>query len=387
MAYDLIFIIPSELNESAKEIAQVEFPGLLKDVSLSYNHSSGIVLIMNDEVHWHATMYLSEASLFGRGIGGDTVRTYAESLITYLNFLEVENCDIPEVSEHWIQKFRNHLIYQSITKSKLSHRTINQKVSTALRFHNWGEARNQFSSPLGELLLSHNQKKGHNNFYNRRGLRKDPWAYKFFLSVEKKIPRVLSFDEVKALFKTTPIPYSLIFKLAVVTGMRRMELCFLQISNLPPRIEGNGRGLREMKIIRKGGKEGTIYIPNLLVDEIWWYILKERSIPIVGEESFLFLTKDGKRFRRQYLSALFKRFAASIAPTATLHHLRHTYAVLTLTLLQRKADLGSPINPLKTLQVLMGHSSIESTEIYLGALDIHSEELEETLNFLYGEPI
>jgi site-specific recombinase XerD len=386
MPYDLIFFTPSELTQFGKETVESEITYLLKDISLSFRHSSGIALVMNDQIHWEATKYLSEISLFGRGVGGDTVRTYAESLITYLNFLEKERCDISEVSEFWIQKFRNDLIGESITRSKLSPRTINQKVSTALRFHEWGEVRNQFLSPLGKLLSLNFQGRRHNS-HIKRIFRKESFPYKFLLSVEKKIPRALSFIEIQTLFKTAPLPYSLIFKLAVITGMRRMELCNLKLANIPPKLENVNRGLREIKIIRKGGKEGTVYLPNLLVDEIWWYVMKERSKPALGEDTFLFLTKDGKRIRRQYLSAVFKKCAATIAPDATLHHLRHTYAVLTLTLLQRKSDLGSPINPLKTLQVLMGHSSIESTEIYLSALDVHSEELEETLNFLYGDPL
>jgi len=103
-----------------------------------------------------------------------------------------------------------------------------------------------------------------------------------------------------------------------------------------------------------------------------------------GGEPFVFLTSSGYKLHREEVSRVFRFFADQAGTSAVFHHLRHTYAVTTLEILQRQANAGSSINPLKTLQVLMGHANITSTEIYLAALDVYSDDVAEALDFLYG---
>jgi integrase len=80
----------------------------------------------------------------------------------------------------------------------------------------------------------------------------------------------------------------------------------------------------------------------------------------------------------------FRDVADRLNIKATLHHLRHTFAIQVLGHLQKYELEGEPINAIKTLQVLMGHSSIETTEIYLEAMDVTSDAVAQTLGFLYG---
>ncbi|WP_020167414.1 MULTISPECIES: tyrosine-type recombinase/integrase [Methylotenera] len=387
MNTELIFILPSDCYKEGVE--KNIFPlKILDGISRTYENTKGLGLVLSTEINWPATKYLSEAGLYGNGITGDTVRSYGEALVTYLNYLDIEKYALNEVTESIIQKYKNFLLTNTFKNKRRSNNTINQKVSTVLRFHHWAEIYNHFSSPLGKFLVSTRSNQPVKSFYTNKPF-SSPRSYsaKFFLRVEKKIPRALNAIELKELVKSAADPYSLIFKLAAYTGMRRSELCFFKLSTLPLQINGLVEGFREVKVDRKGGKQGTVYLTNKLIDELWWYVFHKRSIPEPGEEEFLFLTQNGRRISRQNLSIVFKKFITPIAPTATLHHLRHTFAITVLSFLQRNAELGSSINPLKTLQVLMGHSSIESTEIYLRALDIYSEEVEETLNYLYGDAL
>jgi len=57
--------------------------------------------------------------------------------------------------------------------------------------------------------------------------------------------------------------------------------------------------------------------------------------------------------------------------------------------LQRRATMApeSSINPLKVVQVLLGHASIATTAIYLRCIELHERELSESLAYLYGELI
>ena len=45
------------------------------------------------------------------------------------------------------------------------------------------------------------------------------------------------------------------------------------------------------------------------------------------------------------------------------------------------------LNPLKVVQVLLGHTSIATTAIYLRCVELHERELAESLAYLYGELI
>ena len=58
-----------------------------------------------------------------------------------------------------------------------------------------------------------------------------------------------------------------------------------------------------------------------------------------------------------------------------------------LVRLQAQAQRNPDINPLKVLQVLLGHASIETTAIYLRCVELHGDEIAETIEYLYGRVI
>jgi len=58
-----------------------------------------------------------------------------------------------------------------------------------------------------------------------------------------------------------------------------------------------------------------------------------------------------------------------------------------LVQLQRQAMRRPDLNPLKIVQVLLGHSSIQSTAIYLRCVELHGRDLADSIDYLYGELI
>ena len=58
-----------------------------------------------------------------------------------------------------------------------------------------------------------------------------------------------------------------------------------------------------------------------------------------------------------------------------------------LVRLQAQAAINPHINPLKVLQVLLGHSSIQTTAIYLRCVELHAQEIAASLDYLYGGAI
>lgn len=381
MRYRLICTSPRILR--GKQFQDLRWQGFLEHESRMLLDLPVVGIVLGPKLHWEATLFLLEKARTGNSVSGDTVRTYGESLVYYLNYLLINDAQVEDETERSLQIFRNFTgKVPNRDDARKSTRTVNLRVIVVCQFHLWGHINNAFSSPLGTFLLkarSNARTYPTINGYSKAG----PTSARFLVRSPQKIPLILTRDELRELFMAAPQPFSMMFRWAVSTGLRRMELCQLQIDDVPPSIGGDDEKLREMVITRKGGRRITVYLPNALVDATWWYISTERPKTDANCRN-VFLIQTGRPVRREYLSTSFKQFCAAIKPEATFHHLRHTYAVVLLTLLQRRERQGDSINPLKTLQVLMGHGSIASTEIYLRALDIRSEAVEEALDYLYG---
>ncbi|MCS0660764.1 tyrosine-type recombinase/integrase [Massilia terrae] len=348
-----------------------------------------VCIVMNriGEVHWHSTHFLAEIVLKSKSLTGDTVRSYGYSIISWLNYLELQELEMTDVTEQDLQLFRNEIWGRASAHGsnfRAAKSTVVARVETARRFHEWGVRTNRFESPLGQWAHAHAgsmKLTGHGSF--RRCSR--PLSA---LRPEQRLPKILSAADLKKLITIAPEPYSLLFKWAVTTGLRRMELCHLTKEELDTvSFAGNNRSMMTLDVLRKGGRLVSTYLPAPLMNDTRWYIHTTRPQARRGAEHRVFLTKNGHSLQREEVSRVFRDCADEVGSKATLHHLRHTFAVTVLQILQQQAQAGAEINPLKTLQVLMGHSTLASTEIYLRALDVYSDEVAEALDFLYGASI
>lgn len=99
----------------------------------------------------------------------------------------------------------------------------------------------------------------------------------------------------------------------------------------------------------------------------------------------LFLNSTGNPVSRARLSAAFSAAFQAAGLTGSGHWLRHTFAMTMLVRLQKQAATAPDLNPLKIVQVLLGHASIQSTAIYLRCVELHADTLAESLAYLYGE--
>ncbi|MEM7827896.1 MAG: tyrosine-type recombinase/integrase [Candidatus Aenigmatarchaeota archaeon] len=158
----------------------------------------------------------------------------------------------------------------------------------------------------------------------------------------RKLPRFLSENEIKAMFEKAEKPRDrLLLKCLFYLGLRNSEVQKL-------RIEDIDLINRHVKIVAgKGKKDRYVPIPiPELVNEIKAYIGERR-------DGFLFYLSDRhiRRIVKKYAKLAGIRKYEEVHP----HTLRHSYA----TLLQNK---GVPLN---VIQEMLGHSSIETTTIYV----------------------
>ena len=173
--------------------------------------------------------------------------------------------------------------------------------------------------------------------------------------VEKKIPKILSGEEVELLLEQPKncdnkgIRDKAMLELLYATGIRVSELINLDVSdvNVP------------MSFVRcKGGKkERIIPMGHQAKDALENYINNVRKYMVKGEnETALFVNCSGARLSRQGFWKLIKYYQhiAGIETDITPHTLRHSFAA---HLLENGADLHS-------IQEMMGHADISSTQVY-----------------------
>ena len=133
-------------------------------------------------------------------------------------------------------------------------------------------------------------------------------------------------------------------------GLRVSELVTLKLSNLFIQE-------RYIRVVGKGSKERLVPISQKALDEIEFWFADRRQMNIKpGEEDYVFLNRRGAHLTRTMILIMIKRqaVAAGIQKTISPHTLRHSFAT---ALLEGGADL-------RAIQMMMGHESIATTEIY-----------------------
>lgn len=349
-----------------------------------------VAIIVDDEGApvWEPTLFLAETALNSRSIMGDTVRTYAEALLPWLRYLNGRDQIFSRVTEETLGEYRAKISHavQKETRRKYASATINQRVVVPAIFHEWGQRRGIMPSPLG-AYLDRNQT---TPFRNIAIQRRRPLPRIRTPRVIRRLPTALSIEQLRRLMSVTPMPYRLMLRWCLATGMRRLEVSNLRLSDLPTpeQIALCSDGMLRIQILRKGSREHTVHVPASLLEETNWFVLTDRIKPAApSHNDMLFINRRGSPILRPTMSRCFRKSANAIGSQATLHHLRHTFAVQVLGILERRQAEGEELNSIKTLQVLLGHASVESTEIYLQAMQTSGNAVNEALEYLYGAAI
>ena len=201
----------------------------------------------------------------------------------------------------------------------------------------------------------------------------------------REIPDVLSREEMMQLIEAcgTDVRLRCLVECLYGAGLRVTELVSLTVGELPRRKAGVWQ-TSDIIVRGKGGKERLCPLGAPALDAISdWLELREDSLPKNSlargrADKFVFPSrgKDGHLTRRrlgQMLEALAAK-AGLAAARVHPHALRHAYAT---HLLQGGADLRS-------VQTLLGHADIATTQIYTHVLTDELAELLETAHPLAG---
>lgn len=174
--------------------------------------------------------------------------------------------------------------------------------------------------------------------------------------VEKHAPSILSSQEVELLLEQ-PKDVDLkgtrdkaMLEFAYATGMRVTEMISLNVEDV---------NLEAATVVCKTAtKQRVIPLGSLSMKALKEYIEEARPILVRDEEeNALFVNINGRRLTRQGFWKIVKYYKeqAHITKEITPHVLRHSFAT---HLLQNGADL-------KSIQTMLGHSDISSTQVYM----------------------
>jgi len=173
--------------------------------------------------------------------------------------------------------------------------------------------------------------------------------------LEKKLPQVLSFEEVELILDNLPNESALdkrnkaMVELMYATGIRVSEMISLDIGDIH-------LNMGFIQVRGKGNKERMLPIGEMSIDALREYITESRIVLNKKNNEALFLNYMGNRISRQSFWKFIKEYSdyIGIKKEISPHKLRHSFAT---HLLESGVDL-------RMVQELLGHEDISTTQIY-----------------------
>lgn len=261
-----------------------------------------------------------------KGLSENTIAAYRRDLNHYLNYLaaqKISNLDF--IDRQIVQQW-----FGVLHDEGRSTKSIARFTSTIRSFH-------QFA--LREKYAA-----------------KDPTVLIETPKYERKLPDVLSIDEIDLLLTTPETSKNngyrdrTMLELLYATGIRVSELINIEVEDV-------NLLMGFVKVFGKGNKERIIPLGETVIELLKTYIENVRPQLLKKQVTHtLFLNMQGKPLTRQGIWKIIKQTGAKagIQKRLTPHTLRHSFAT---HLLENGADL-------RAVQEMLGHSDISTTQLY-----------------------
>ena len=262
----------------------------------------------------------------------NTINSYLSDLKSFEKYLLKRKISFKETinDTEIVKKY-----FRYLSRSKISPRSIKRKFSS-------------LSSYFSYLI-------------ERKKIKKNPLNGIYTPKLTKKLPTVLSVDEIKKIFKQSEnsdnellgLRDRCIIELLYSCGLRVSELCELKVNNI--QFDSN-----VIRFFGKGNKERIIPLTFYAKEWLEKYLYQSRQILSnrkLSDQKYVFLSNNGKRLTRAAIWQSIKKYvgAAGITKTVSPHTFRHSFAT-------HLVDGGAN---LVEIQKLLGHSDISTTEIYV----------------------
>lgn len=277
--------------------------------------------------------FLSHLSL-EKGFSKNTIISYRSDLAHFLNYLREKK--ITDIKNLTIDDIRNYS--QNLN---LSPRSRSRRISAIRSF-------------IKHLIIE-------NEIENI-----DPEDIEL-PRLPKKLPSILSLAEIEKIINSMRENNFFdrrdraVIEVLYATGIRVSELCGINHEDID--------FTEQLILIRgKGGKERLVPFGSFARDALLEYLPQRAFIlrkKLTGEAA-LFISRSGRRLNRESVFRIIRKRAAAVGIKSIHPHIfRHSFAT---HLLENGADL-------RTVQELLGHSSITTTEIYTHVTKAHLKEV------------
>lgn len=261
----------------------------------------------------------------------NTISSYLSDLKSFENFLVKKNIDFKTAfqGDDLLKEY-----FRSLSQENFSSRTVKRKYSSLSSYFNF--------------------------LMEKKKIKKNPLSSVFTPKLEKKLPSILTLDEIKLIFKACEdhenellgLRDRCMFELLYSAGLRVTEVCDLTMDNI----------LFDEKLIRffgKGDKERIIPLTYYALEWLNKYLFQTRKILSERKSynsDYVFLSNNGKKMTRAAIWQIVKKYIyqLNIKKNVSPHTFRHSFATHLI-------DGGAN---LVVVQQLLGHSDISTTEIY-----------------------
>ena len=253
-----------------------------------------------------------------------TVEAYQEDLKTYYLFLSEKKISYQKITNDEIRRFLKYL-----NSKKYSKNTISRLLSTLRHYYNY--------------------------LITQKIVFKNPFKVIRNPKKDKRMPNFLQYDELEKIINSIEltdefnIRNRLIIELLYATGLRVSELSNLKIADFNFKT-------KEIRVIGKGSKERIVFFGEYANEVLLLYLKEARPKLSKQSNEYLLLNKNGTKLSTRGIELVIEKVIKelSIKHHISPHTLRHTFAT---DLLNNGADL-------KSVQELLGHSSLSTTQIY-----------------------
>jgi len=259
-----------------------------------------------------------------RNLSKFTVRNYKNDLKSFKDFINLDNnILLKDIDKSLIRKYVHYLNTKGYKRS-----SINRKLSVLRSLFNYVSTNSDFDEITVPMISKS--------------------------KIQKKLPSIISIEQTDRLISSIDVTNLLgvrdraLIETLYTTGMRVSEISSLNIDDI---IDKN-----KIKLMGKGAKSRVVFMSDTARTWIDQYIkLCSQKFKNL-QNNALFLNRFGTRLSVRSIQNLVKKYGykSGIGVSLHPHLLRHTFAT---HMLSNGADL-------RTVQALLGHSKVSTTQIY-----------------------
>ena len=255
----------------------------------------------------------------------NTIEAYRNDLNVFAGFL-IDEFDVNNINNTSYSYIRSWIV--DLVNKGISNRSINRKITSLNSY---------FKFLLKIDLINENPLTNHKALKTQKKIQL-PFS-------ENEMLNVLDLNNYEDNF--TGVRDRLIIDLFYTTGIRRIELIQLMISDL-------NINNKHIKVLGKRNKERIIPLIDSTINILNKYLSYRDALK--SDEPFLFITSKGKPVYEKLIYRIINKYFDTISTKVkkSPHIIRHSFAT---HLLNNGADLNS-------VKDLLGHSSLAATQVY-----------------------